>query len=93
MAANHFARNWLGDPATALYAIIAVGFPWVAGTSAPSFPERSRPNLRKSVFDACLIDGCTGLRRIWQVDIPLVLGQVRFHHSIGHRVADHVRRE
>jgi len=30
------------------------------------------------VFDACLIDGCTGLRRIWRVDIPLVLGQVRF---------------
>jgi len=30
------------------------------------------------VFDACLLDGCTGLRRLWVVDLPLVLGQVRF---------------
>ncbi|MDI9547832.1 MAG: sugar ABC transporter permease [Chloroflexota bacterium] len=74
---NHFARNWLGDPATALYAIIAVGFPWVSGIGTLVFLG-GLAQISESVFDACLIDGCTGLRRIWQVDIPLVLGQVRF---------------
>ncbi len=74
---NHLARNWLGDPATALYAIIAVGFPWVSGIGTLVFLG-GLAQISESVFDACLIDGCTGLRRIWQIDIPLVLGQVRF---------------
>ena len=70
-------RNWLGDPATALYAIIAVGFPWVSGIGTLVFLG-GLAQISESVFDACLLDGCTGLRRLWQVDVPLVLGQVRF---------------
>lgn len=31
------ARNWLGDPNTALYAVIGVGFPWVLGISTLIF--------------------------------------------------------
>ena len=70
-------HNWLGDPATALYAIVAVGFPWVSGIGTLVFMG-GLAQISDSVFDACLLDGCTGLRRIWYVDIPLVLGQVRF---------------
>lgn len=70
-------RDWLGDPVTALYAIIAVGFPWVSGIGTLVFLG-GLAQISDSVFDACLLDGCTGLRRLWQVDIPLVLGQVRF---------------
>jgi len=74
---SSLTRNWLGDPATALYAIVAVGFPWVSGIGTLVFLG-GLAQISESVFDACLLDGCTGLRRIWQVDIPLVLGQVRF---------------
>lgn len=70
-------RDWLGDPATALYAIMAVGFPWVSGIGTLVFLG-GLAQISDSVFDACLMDGCTGLRRLWKVDIPLVLGQVRF---------------
>lgn len=70
-------RDWLGDPATALYAIMAVGFPWVAGIGTLVFLG-GLAQISESVFDACLLDGCTGLRRLWVVDLPLVLGQVRF---------------
>jgi raffinose/stachyose/melibiose transport system permease protein len=70
------ARNWLGDPDTALYAIIFVGFPWVATTNTLIYLG-GLAQISDSVFDACLLDGCSGFTRIVLVDIPLVLGQVR----------------
>jgi len=70
------ARNWLGDPATALYAIVFVGFPWVATTNTLIYLG-GLAQISDSVFDACLLDGCTGFRRVIQIDIPLVLGQIR----------------
>jgi len=70
-------RDWLGDPATALYAIMAVGFPWISGIGTLVFLG-GLAQISESVFDACLMDGCSGLRRLWKVDVPLVLGQVRF---------------
>lgn len=70
------ARNWLGDPHTALYAIMFVGFPWVAGVSTLIYLG-GLGQISSSVFDACAIDGCTGLRRVLRIDLPLVLGQVR----------------
>ena len=69
-------RNWLGDPATALYAIMGVGFPWVAGIGT-LVCLGGLAQISESVFDACLLDGCTGLRRVLTVDVPLVVSQLR----------------
>lgn len=70
------ARNWLGEPGTALYAIMGVGFPWVAGVGTLIYLG-GLAQISPSVFDACLLDGSTGVRRALQMDLPLVLGQVR----------------
>lgn len=70
------ARNWLGDQATALYAIAGVGFPWVAGAGTLIYLG-GLAQISESVFDACLLDGATGLRRVLLIDWPLVRGQVR----------------
>jgi ABC-type sugar transport system permease subunit len=70
------ARNWLGDPATALYAIMGVGFPWVAGVGTLIFLG-GLGQISASVFDACRLDGSTGVRRALEIDLPLVMGQVR----------------
>ncbi|MGQ9682420.1 MAG: carbohydrate ABC transporter permease [Anaerolineae bacterium] len=70
------ARNWLGDPATALYAIMFVGFPWVAGIGTLIYLG-GLGQTSETVYDACAIDGCTGIRRVILIDLPLVLGQVR----------------
>jgi ABC-type sugar transport system permease subunit len=69
-------RNWLGDPEIALYAIVGVGFPWVA-TIGTLIYLGGLGQISASIYDASLIDGCTGLRRIVQLDLPQVLGQVR----------------
>lgn len=69
-------RDWLGSPGTALYAIMGVGFPWVAGIGT-LVCIGGLAQISESVFDACLIDGCTGLRRIVSIDLPLVVSQLR----------------
>jgi len=69
-------RNWLGDPATALYAIIFVGFPWVSNIGTLVYLG-GLAQISESVYDSCLLDGCTGLRRVLRIDLPLVLGQAR----------------
>ena len=70
------SRNWLGDPNTALYAIMAVNFPWVA-TIGTLIVLSGLGQISESIFDSCLLDGCRGLRRIVSIDVPLVMGQVR----------------
>ena len=70
------AMNWLGDPATALYSVMFVGFPWVAGIGT-LVCLGGLAQVSQSVFDACLIDGCVGIRRVLSVDVPLVFSQLR----------------
>ncbi|MFN8448802.1 MAG: sugar ABC transporter permease [Anaerolineae bacterium] len=73
---HSFSRNWLGDADTALLAIIGVGFPWVAGVGTLIFLG-GLANISDSVLDACLLDGCQGLKRLRLIDVPLVLPQIR----------------
>ena len=70
------ARNWLGEPATALYAIMFVGFPWVWGVGTLIYLG-GLGQISSSVYEAAALDGCTGLGRVFRMDLPLVLGQVR----------------
>ena len=70
------ARNWLGDTSSALYSIMFMGFPWVSGVGTLIYLG-GLGQISSSIFDACEVDGCTGLRRTLLIDLPLVLGQVR----------------
>ena len=70
------AHDWLGEPGTALPAIMGMGFPWVAGVGTLIYLG-GLAQISPSVFDASLLDGSTGARRALQIDLPLVIGQVR----------------
>lgn len=73
---NALTRDWLGDPATALYAVMGVGFPWISGIST-LIVLGGLAQMPDSVFDAALLDGCTGVQRWVRIDLPLILSQVR----------------
>jgi len=73
---DFLALNWLGDPGVALYAVMGVGFPWVASVGTLVYLG-GLGQITESVYDAALLDGCTGLRRAVLIDLPLVIGQVR----------------
>jgi raffinose/stachyose/melibiose transport system permease protein len=67
---------WLGESSTALYSIIGIGFPWVAGLSFLIYLA-GLENIPESLLDAAAIDGAGPLTRFRRVDLPLIMGQVK----------------
>lgn len=69
------ARAWLGDPATALWSIIFVGFPWVAGLNFLIYLAALQ-SIPTEINDAAKVDGCGSLRRFFRIELPLIRSQL-----------------
>jgi ABC-type sugar transport system permease subunit len=67
---------WLGNPETALWAIIGVGFPWV-DAFALLILLGGLLNINADYFDAARVDGATVWQRFTRVDLPLLVPQFR----------------
>lgn len=76
------AKPWLSTRATALPALLFMGFPWVVGT-APLIYLAGLMNISSEVIDSSRIDGCSTLRRIVSIDLPYLLPQVRLFLIFG----------
>jgi ABC-type sugar transport system permease subunit len=68
--------GWLSDPHLALISILLIGFPWISNLGFLIFLGGLQ-NLPKDVVDASRLDGLGGLRRVFAIDIPLLLPQFR----------------
>jgi len=73
---GHLARPWLGDFQLALYAVVFIGFPWVAGTSTLIYLAGFQ-NIPMELLDAVAIDGASAWTRFWKIELPLVVGQIK----------------
>jgi ABC-type sugar transport system permease subunit len=73
---------WLGEFGTAIYALMFIGFPFVTGTSVLIYLA-GLINISAEVMEAAELDGVTGLRRIWSIDVPLLLGQIKLFIVLG----------
>ena len=69
-------RSWLGESGTALWAIVGIGFPWAGGLALLIYLAGLMA-ISNDVWDACAVDGVTGIRRVLWVDLPLLVPQVR----------------
>jgi raffinose/stachyose/melibiose transport system permease protein len=72
-----YTNQWLGTSATALYSIAFVQFPFVAGLSFLVFIS-ALEGISGDVLDACKIEGCGRIRRIFAVDVPMLRGSLIF---------------
>ncbi|WP_283137925.1 carbohydrate ABC transporter permease [Rhizohabitans arisaemae] len=70
------AHNWVGDPDTALVALLFVQFPWVASLPFLVFSS-ALEDIPKEVFEAAELDGAGRLRRFWHIDLPLMTQQFK----------------
>ncbi|HEY6739907.1 MAG TPA: sugar ABC transporter permease [Actinopolymorphaceae bacterium] len=70
------AHNWVGDPKTALAALLFIGFPWIAGLPFLVFLTTLQ-NVPTEIFEASALDGAGRWRRFWYVDLPLMASQLR----------------
>jgi ABC-type sugar transport system permease subunit len=68
--------TWLSDPHLALIGILLIGFPWIANLGFLIFLGGLQ-NLPKDILDASRMDGVGPLRRVFVIDIPLLLPQFR----------------
>lgn len=71
------AKPWLGDPNTALWALVLVGFPLVS-TLGFLVILAGLENLPQEVNSAALLDGCSRLRRVFAIDLPAIRGPLAF---------------
>ena len=69
------AHNWLGDPGTALLALMFIGFPWIAGLPFLIFLTGLQ-NIPQEIFDAAALDGVGRFRRVFAIDVPIIGRQI-----------------
>ena len=69
-------QNWTGSPSTALVALLFVGFPFIAGLPFLIFYS-SLQNIPKEVLEAAQLDGVGRWARLWKIDLPLMVSQLR----------------
>jgi raffinose/stachyose/melibiose transport system permease protein len=68
--------SWLSDPHLALMSILLVGFPWISNLGFLIFLGGLQ-NLPKDILDAARLDGVGVLRRVFTIDVPLLMPQFR----------------
>lgn len=69
------AQNWLGDPNIALYSVMGSAFPFIGGISVLIYLAGLQ-SISGEIFDSAAIDGASGLRRFFAIDLPLIKGQI-----------------
>lgn len=73
---GQYATAWLGNEATALWAIIFAGFPWVGVFSFLVY-FGGLINISKDIYDAATIEGVGVIRRFFHIDVPMLKPQFR----------------
>jgi ABC-type sugar transport system permease subunit len=68
--------TWLSDPHLVLVGLLLIGFPWISNLGFLIFLGGLQ-NLPKDVLDASTIDGVGVLKRVFTIDVPLLLPQFR----------------
>ncbi|MDR3145722.1 MAG: sugar ABC transporter permease [Treponema sp.] len=74
--------GWLGEVKTALPGLMLIGFPWMAGTNLLIYLAGIQ-NIPESVIESATLDGARILRRIFMIDIPLLVGQFKLLIVLG----------
>jgi raffinose/stachyose/melibiose transport system permease protein len=69
-------HNWLGEADTVLWAILFVGFPWVAGLNTLIYLAGLQA-ISQEVLDAAIVDGANAFGRFFRVELPLISGQIK----------------
>ena len=79
LGAFHLAglqQDWLGNPATALYGVMAVGFPYVDGFGLLIYTAGLQA-IPQEIRESAAVDGARPLRIFFSIELPQIIGQIR----------------
>lgn len=74
--------DWLGDPKMVIFSVIFMGFPWIGGTAVLIYMS-GLMNIPTEVIESSVLDGCGTFRRILAIDLPTIMGQIRYFLVMG----------
>lgn len=74
--------DFLNDPKWVISTVIILGFPWTNGTSILIYISGLNA-ISEEVIEASKLDNCSTWKRIRKIDLPLLLGQVRYFFIFG----------
>jgi raffinose/stachyose/melibiose transport system permease protein len=69
---GRFARGWLGDPDTAIFAVLATAI-WATCGFVTMIILSALRNIDVELIDAGLIDGAGAARRLWHIILPQIM--------------------
>ncbi len=69
---------WLGHSKLVIPALIIWGFPWV-GTIGVLLYLAGLSNISQEVYEAAELDGVSSLGKIFRIELPLIMSQVRIN--------------
>jgi raffinose/stachyose/melibiose transport system permease protein len=69
---------WLADARLAKWALVFMGFPWVT-TGAALIYLGGLQSIDSSVWEVAELDGVKSMRRFFQLELPLILGQLKLN--------------
>jgi raffinose/stachyose/melibiose transport system permease protein len=76
---QHFGyqpKLWLASPSTSLWSYMMIEFPWASGTYMLIYLAGLQ-NIPQDVVDASRLDGASTWARIFRIDMPLIMGQIK----------------
>lgn len=74
--------GWYFDGSKVILSLILTNFPWVGGVSFLIYYAGLQA-IPQSVYEACELEGVTGFKRIVYIDLPLLVGQIKYFIIIG----------
>ncbi len=74
--------DWLGNPSLVIFSVIFMGFPWIGGTSVLIYMS-GLMNISTEIVESSVLDGASTFRRILKIDLPMIMGQVRYFLIFG----------
>lgn len=75
-------QNWLGDSRWVIPSLFFIGFPWISGLNFLLF-YAGLQGIPSDVLEYAQLDGCKGLRRIFSIDLPLTISQIKLALILG----------
>jgi len=73
---EHLTRVWLGEEATAIWAIVFMGFPFV-GVFGFLVYYGGLISIPQDLFDAAKVDGCPAWKNFFTIQLPLIRPQMK----------------
>lgn len=73
---GQFATSWLGNPETAVYAVIFSHFPFIGGVTVLIYLAGLQ-SIPTEIRDAAEMDGATSWTQIRLIDLPYIVGQIK----------------